>query len=102
MVSAKASGFLFQLQLGSSVLPLSILFLILWILGKLKASHPCVAFASPSEGFPSEPVWRALRKLVSGNVKAFPFGNQSKGICEEGPSGPVKWPLSGSVWKSIA
>lgn len=79
------------LQLGSSVLPLSILLLILWIPEKLKASDPLPVHLRVS-----------LQSLVSGNVRAFPFRNQSKGISEEGPSGPVKWPLSGSLWKSIA
>lgn len=79
------------LQLGSSVLPLSILLWILWIPGKLKAGDPLPVHLRVS-----------LQSLVSGNVRPFPFGSQSKGICEEGPSGPVKWPLSGSLWKSIA
>lgn len=97
MVSAKASGFLSQQETGDTaarqlcLASLYILFLILWIPGKLKASDPLPVHLRVS-----------LQSLVSGNVRAFPFGNQSKGICEEGPSGPVKWPLSGSLWKSIA
>lgn len=96
MVSAKASGFLSQQETGDTAarqLCLASLYTALdpVIPGKLKASDPSPVHVRVS-----------LQSLVSGNVRPFPFGSQSKGICEEGPSGPVKWPLSGSLWKSIA
>lgn len=96
MVSAKASGFLSQQETGDTAarqLCLASLYTALdpVIPGKLKASDPLPVHLRVS-----------LQSLVSGNVRPFAFGSQSKGICEEGPSGPVKWPLSSSLWKSIA
>lgn len=80
------------LQLGTSDLILFAVLPILWrapllagtlsfSLGKLGGHDSCTSFGSAAEGLPSEPVWRTLGKLVSGNVRAFPFGKESDRRC---------------------
>lgn len=91
MVPAKASGFLSEQETGDraarQLWPSPLYCPTLWrapllsgIQGKLGANDSCTGF-----GFPSEPVWRALGRLFSRDVRAFPFGNQSECVCEKGP-----------------
>lgn len=47
-------------------------------------------------------MWRALGKLVSGNGGPFPLETSESVSVRRGPSGPMKWPLSHSEWKSEA